>query len=87
MVAPDPGRQSSPWIIRGSAVILLVVVMVMAFQNTNREKRYNSISPTLTIIAPMEGKQFDSLMEGRYPTTKTLRLYDRIFQVIREKMA
>ncbi len=34
--------QTSPWIILGSTVILLVVVMVLAFQNTNREKRFMS---------------------------------------------
>jgi two-component system sensor histidine kinase HydH len=34
--------QTSPWIILGSTVILLIVVMVLAFQNTNRERRYMS---------------------------------------------
>ena len=34
------GMQMSPWVILGSTAILLTVVMVMAFQNTNREKRY-----------------------------------------------
>jgi two-component system sensor histidine kinase HydH len=33
------GLQTSPWIIFGSTVILLVVVMVLTVQNTNREKR------------------------------------------------
>jgi two-component system sensor histidine kinase HydH len=33
------GLQASPWIIFGSTVILLVVVMVLTIQNTNREKR------------------------------------------------
>ena len=32
----------SPWIVLGSTIILLVVVVVLAFQNTNREKRYVS---------------------------------------------
>lgn len=36
------GMQTSPWIVLGSTVILLVVVLVLAFQNTNREKRYMS---------------------------------------------
>lgn len=36
------GMQSSPWIILGSTVILLVVVIVLTVQNTNREKRYMS---------------------------------------------
>jgi len=36
------GMQTSPWIILGSTVILLIVVMVLAFQNTNRERRYMS---------------------------------------------
>jgi two-component system, NtrC family, sensor histidine kinase HydH len=36
------GMQTSPWIILGSTVILLVVVVVFAIQNTNREKRYMS---------------------------------------------
>jgi len=33
------GLQTSPWIIFGSTVILLVIVMVLTVQNTNREKR------------------------------------------------
>jgi two-component system, NtrC family, sensor histidine kinase HydH len=33
------GMQTSPWIILGSTVILLIVVIVLAVQNTNREKR------------------------------------------------
>ncbi len=33
------GWQTSPWIIFGSTVILLVIVMVLTVQNTNREKR------------------------------------------------
>ena len=36
------GMQTSPWIIVGSTAILLIVVMVLAFQNTNRERRYMS---------------------------------------------
>lgn len=36
------GMQTSPWIILGSTVILLIVVMVLAFQNTNRERRHMS---------------------------------------------
>lgn len=36
------GMQTSPWIILGLTVILLIVVMVLAFQNTNRERRYMS---------------------------------------------
>ncbi len=36
------GMKTSPWIILGSTVILLVVVIVLAVQNTNREKRYMS---------------------------------------------
>ncbi|CAB5139674.1 Sensor protein of zinc sigma-54-dependent two-component system [Olavius algarvensis associated proteobacterium Delta 3] len=39
---PHTGMQLSPWIILGSTIILLIVVMVLAFQNTNREKRYMS---------------------------------------------
>ena len=34
------GFQTSPWIILGSTAILLVVVVVLAIANTNREKRY-----------------------------------------------
>lgn len=34
--------QTSPWIILGSTIILLIVVMVLAYQNTNRERRYMS---------------------------------------------
>ena len=36
------GMQTSPWIIMGLTVILLMVVMVLAIQNTNRERRYMS---------------------------------------------
>jgi two-component system sensor histidine kinase HydH len=36
------GMQTSPWIILGSTVILLIVVIILAVQNTNREKRYMS---------------------------------------------
>jgi len=36
------GMKTSPWIILGSTAILLIVVMVLAFQNTNRERRYMS---------------------------------------------
>ena len=36
------GMQTSPWIILGSTAILLIVVIVLAFQNTNRERRYMS---------------------------------------------
>jgi two-component system sensor histidine kinase HydH len=32
--------QTSPWIILGSTVILLIVVLVLAVANTNREKRH-----------------------------------------------
>jgi two-component system sensor histidine kinase HydH len=40
---PSPGLQTSPWIILGSTAILLVVVMVLAIANTNREKRYMAL--------------------------------------------
>jgi two-component system, NtrC family, sensor histidine kinase HydH len=33
------GLQTSPWIILGSTAILLIVVLVLTVQNTNREKR------------------------------------------------
>lgn len=36
------GMKTSPWIILGSTVILLVVVIILAVQNTNRDKRYMS---------------------------------------------
>ena len=36
------GLQTSPWIILGSTAILLMVVLVLAFQNTHRERRYMS---------------------------------------------
>ena len=32
--------RTSPWIILGSTVILLVVVIVFAVQNSNRERRF-----------------------------------------------
>jgi two-component system sensor histidine kinase HydH len=34
--------QTSPWLIIGSTVILLVVVVILAYQNYNREKQYMS---------------------------------------------
>ena len=34
------GMQTSPWIILGSTVILLIVVIVFAVQNAHREKQY-----------------------------------------------
>ncbi|HSO20236.1 MAG TPA: ATP-binding protein [Desulfosarcina sp.] len=36
------GMQTSPWIILGSTVILLIVVIVFAVQNSQREKQYMS---------------------------------------------
>ena len=36
------GLQTSPWIILGSTAILLIVVLVLTVQNTNREKRRES---------------------------------------------
>ena len=36
------GMKTSPWIILGSTAILLIVVVVLAFQNTHRERRYMS---------------------------------------------
>ena len=36
------GMKTSPWIILGLTAILLIVVMVLVFQNTNRERRYMS---------------------------------------------
>ena len=35
-----PGMQTSPWIILGTTIILLMVVLVLAIENTQREKRY-----------------------------------------------
>ena len=37
-----PGMQTSPWVIMSIAVILLVIVVILAVQNINREKRYMS---------------------------------------------
>ncbi|MFH1156696.1 MAG: ATP-binding protein [Pseudomonadota bacterium] len=34
------GMRTSPWIILGSTAILVIVVMALAFRNTNREERY-----------------------------------------------
>ena len=36
------GIQSSPWVIMSTAIILFIVVIVLAVQNINREKRYMS---------------------------------------------
>ena len=36
------GMQTSPWLILGATMILLVVVLVLSFQNTARERRYMS---------------------------------------------
>jgi two-component system sensor histidine kinase HydH len=33
------GLQTSPWVIVGAVVILFVIVVVLAIQNINREKR------------------------------------------------
>lgn len=41
--------QTSPWIILGSTVILLIVVIVLAVQNTNRQKR------SMTIVLQAKG--------------------------------
>jgi two-component system sensor histidine kinase HydH len=41
------GMQPSPWIIIGATAILLIVVIIMAFENTRREKHY--ISEMLSI--------------------------------------
>ncbi len=38
----NASMKTSPWIILGSTIILLVVVIVLAMQNTNREKLYMS---------------------------------------------
>jgi two-component system sensor histidine kinase HydH len=38
----QPGMRNSPWIILGCTAILFIVVIVMAVQNANREKRYMS---------------------------------------------
>ena len=40
--SPRIMMRTSPWIILGSTVILLIVVLVLAYQNTNRERRYMS---------------------------------------------
>jgi two-component system sensor histidine kinase HydH len=36
------GIQTSPWVIMSTAIILFIVVIVLAVQNINREKRYMS---------------------------------------------
>ena len=41
---------ASPWIIIGSVGILLIVVVVLAYQNYSREKKY--MSQILTERAP-----------------------------------
>jgi len=36
------GLQMSPWIILGAAAILIVVVLILAIQNTRRDRHYIS---------------------------------------------
>lgn len=52
------GMKTSPWIILGSTIILLVAVIVLAVQNTNREKRY------MTKILREKGKALIRAMEA-----------------------
>ena len=86
------GMQTSPWIILGLTVILLIVVMVLAFQNTNRERRYMSelmIAKGAALIRAVEagartgmmgmmwgGKQIQRLLE------ETARLPDVLYMAV-----
>ena len=85
----------SPWIIIGSAAILLVVVIVLAYQNYSREKRYMSqilSEKGAAIIKAVEagartgmmgmmwgGQQIQSLIE------ETARLPDVLYITVAER--
>jgi two-component system sensor histidine kinase HydH len=87
--------QGSPWIILGSTAILLIVVIVLAVQNTNREERYMSELLTTkgaAMIRTVEagartgmmgmswgGRQVQRLLE------ETARLPDVLFMAVVDK--
>ena len=90
-----PALQTSPWIILGSTAILLIVVIVLAVQNTNREERYMSELLTTkgaALIRAVEagartgmmgmswgGQQVQRLLE------ETARLPDVLFMAVGDK--
>ena len=90
-----PALQTSPWIILGSTAILLIVVIVLAVQNTNREERYTSELLTTkgaALIRAVEagartgmmgmswgGQQVQRLLE------ETARLPDVLFMAVVDK--
>ncbi len=87
--------QSSPWIILGTTAILLIVVIVLAVQNTNREERYMSELMTAkgaALIRAVEagvrtgmmgmswgGRQVQQLLE------ETARLPDVLYMAVVDK--
>ncbi len=51
------GIHTTPWVIMGAAIILFIVVLTLAIQNINREKRYMSrflLEKGTTIISAVE---------------------------------
>jgi len=90
-----PALQTSPWIILGSTAILLIVVIVLSVQNTNREERYTSELLTTkgaALIRAVEagartgmmgmswgGQQVQRLLE------ETARLPDVLFMAVVDK--
>jgi two-component system sensor histidine kinase HydH len=90
-----PALQTSPWIILGTTAILLVIVIVLAIQNTNREERYMSELLTTkgaALIRAVEagartgmmgmswgGRQVQQLLE------ETARLPDVLFMAVVDK--
>ena len=84
--------QTSPWIILGLTVILLIVVLVLAIQNTNRERRFMSellIAKGAALIRAVEagartgmmgmmwgGQQIQRLLE------ETARLPDVVYMAV-----
>ena len=62
------GIRTSPWLIVGSAIILLIVVLTLAVQNINREERYMSqilSEKGAALIKAFEAGTRTGMMSGR----------------------
>ncbi len=69
----------SPWIIIGSAAILLVIVIVLAVANINREKRYMSsilVEKGAALIKAFEAGARTGMMGKRWGDVQTQRLLE-----------
>ncbi len=78
------GMQTSPWIILGSTVILLVVVAVLAFQNTHRERRYMSqllSAKGVALIRAVEAGARTGMMGMRWGGRQIQRLLEETAQL------